>query len=359
MALVHEQDRAGLQENIEYTRESGFSDSNYRLVRPDGDVRWVHGRRRALYDANNRPLRMSGTLQDITGRVAAEHALRDAEERFRRSFDEAPIGMALVSLEGRWMKVNDALMEIVGYPRSELMALRFQDITHAHDLRADEEFVRQMIAGERSTYQMDKRYLHADGHIVWVQLNVSLARDAAGQAMYFIAQIQDITDRRDFEERLKQMALRDYLTGLYNRRGFEHELDRELAKARRYRRAGAVLMIDLDEFKAVNDTLGHKAGDELLTGIARVLEDRLRKTDILGRLGGDEFAVVLPEVSADQAATVAAALKSAIAGHTQLLIGKHLRGTASIGFVTFDGSQNADDILAAADAEMYTAKRSA
>ena len=118
-------------------------------------------------------------------------------------------------------------------------------------------------------------------------------------------------------------------------------------------------MIDLDAFKAVNDTLGHRAGDELLTGIARVLEDRLRESDVLGRLGGDEFAVVLPEVSADQAVTVVAALKRAIANHTQLLIGQHVRVTASIGFVTFDGDQGADDILAAADAEMYTAKRSA
>lgn len=359
MALVHEQDRAGLEEILEHTRDAGFSDSNYRLVRPDGDVRWVHGRRRALCDAEGRPLRMSGTLQDITGRVAAEHALRDAEERFRRSFDEAPIGMALVSLEGRWTKVNDALCEIIGYPESELMALCFQDITHPHDLSADNELVRQMIAGERTTYQMDKRYLHADGHIVWVQLNVSMARDAAGQAMYFISQIQDITDRKHFEERLKRMALRDHLTGLYNRRGFEEELDRQLASARRYRRGGAVLMIDLDGFKAVNDTLGHKAGDELLAGIARVLEDRLRETDILGRLGGDEFAVVLPEVSADQAATVVAALKSAISGHTRLLVGQHVHMTASIGFVTFDGNRGAEDILAAADAEMYSAKRSA
>ncbi|MDP9151350.1 MAG: PAS domain S-box protein, partial [Myxococcota bacterium] len=353
--LVRDHDRAKFQEILDQTLGTGFSDSNYRLVRPDGDVRWVHGRSRALYDADGQALRVSGTLQDITGRVAAEHALRDAEERFRRSFDEAPIGMALVSLDGRWTKVNDALCEIVGYPESQLMALRFQDLTHPHDLSADEEFVRQMIAGERTTYQMDKRYLHADGRIVWVQLNVSLARDADDQAMYFISQIQDITARKRFEERLKQMALRDHLTGLYNRRGFEEEFARALAGARRYRRAGAVLMIDLDGFKAVNDTLGHKAGDELLTGIARLLEHRLRETDILGRLGGDEFAVLLPEVSAEQAAAVVAALNDAIRSHTQLLIGQHINVTASIGFVMFDGSQSAGEILAAADSEMYTA----
>jgi|GEM_PF-892802 len=359
MALVHDDDRAQMAESLQDARDTGVSEIDYRLVRPDGDVRWVHGRRRAIYGDDGRALRLAGTLQDVTARLAAEHALRDAEERFRRSFDEAPIGMALVSLDGRWMKVNDAMCTLVGYPESELMQLRFQDITHPHDLDADEKFVRQMIAGQRTAYEMDKRYLHADGRIVWVQLNVSLVRDAGGQPMYFISQIQDITARRNAEERLQHMARRDHLTGAYNRRGFEEELDRQFADSRRYERGGALLMLDLDGFKRVNDSLGHKAGDELLTGIARVLKDRLRETDILGRLGGDEFAIVLPEASADQAATVVAALTHAIAGHAQLVAGQQVDMTASIGFVTFDGNERSQDVLAAADTAMYAAKRGA
>nr|MBA2517535.1 PAS domain S-box protein [Solirubrobacterales bacterium] len=162
-----------------------------------------------LHDVRRRrvPDRARLEAEAITARLASERALRDAEERFRRSFDEAPIGMALISLEGRWSKVNDAMCEIVGYSQAQLMELRFADITHSEDLSADEEFVRQMIAGERSTYQMHKRYVHADGHVVWVQLNVSLVRDGDGEPMYFISQIQDVTARRE-AERLRGEAER-------------------------------------------------------------------------------------------------------------------------------------------------------
>ncbi len=356
-ALVHPEDRAQWVQSVRQTLEVGASESDYRLVRRDGDVRWVHGRRRVIHGSGGRPVLMSATVHDITRRVADEHALRDAEERFRRSFEEAPIGMALVSLEGRWMKVNDSLCEIVGYSQAQLMELRFQDITHPHDLGSDEELVRRTIAGEVATYQIDKRYLHADGRIVWVQLNVSLVRDSARQPMYFISQIQDITERKQSEDRLEEMARRDHLTGVYNRRGFEEELDRQVSGARRYRRSGAVLLLDLDGFKAVNDTFGHKAGDELLCGIARALRERLRKTDILGRLGGDEFAIVLPQASAEQAEAVVATLKNAIIRHSQRFTGERVSVTASIGFEMFDGSADAEEIIAAADAQMYADKR--
>ena len=192
---------------------------------------------------------------------------------------------------------------------------------------------------------------------MWAQVNVSLARNAACEPMYFMSQIQDITDRKQIEERLQDMARRDHLTGLYNRRGFEEELERELANARRFERRGALLMLDLDGFKAVNDTLGHRAGDEMLSGIARMLEEQLRKTDILGRLGGDEFAVVLTEVSREHAGTVVATLEDAFAREAQH--GQRVHTTASIGLVMFDGELGVHDLLAQADEAMYEQKRAA
>ena len=288
---------------------------------------------------------------------AHEAGVSESEERFRLAFDAAPIGMALVSLEGRFTRVNDALCEILGYPEAGLTELTFQDITHANGLGADEDLVRQLIAGERLTYRMHERYLHAEGRIVWAELNVSLARDAAGQPMYFISQIQDITERKQLEERLQDMARRDHLTGLYNRRGFEEELERELANARRFERRGALLMLDLDGFKAVNDTLGHRAGDEMLSGIARMLEEQLRRNDILGRLGGDEFAIVLTETSREHARTVVGSLEKAFASEAQH--GQHVHTTASIGFVMFDGELGVEDLLGQADEAMYAQKRAA
>lgn len=153
------------------------------------------------------------------------------------------------------------------------------------------------------------------------------------------------------------MARRDHLTGLYNRRGFEEELERELANARRFERSGALLMLDFDGFKAVNDTLGHRAGDEMLSAIARMLEEQLRRNDILGRLGGDEFAIVLTETSREHARTVVGSLEKAFASEAQH--GQHVHTTASIGFVMFDGELGVEDLLGQADEAMYAQKRAA
>ncbi len=156
----------------------------------------------------------------------------------------------------------------------------------------------------------------------------------------------------ELERRLKDVARRDHLTGLLNRRGFEEEFERQLAYTERYQRGGAILVLDLDGFKAVNDTLGHRAGDELLTGIARALDERLRKTDVLGRLGGDEFAVILPEVSREQAQHVVASLTAVVGLHA----GHGVCTTASIGLAMYDGRASIDDLLAEADGQMYEVK---
>ena len=158
-----------------------------------------------------RPVGVLGLITDLTARRSAENALSqllDAEARFRSFFESAPIGEAIVGLDGRFLEVNNALCEIVGYSEAELPAMTFQDITHPDDLDADLEFVRQMLAGEIRIYQMEKRYLHKGGHMVWVLLSVSLVRSRAGTPSYFISQIQDITERRAAEAELRQAELR-------------------------------------------------------------------------------------------------------------------------------------------------------
>jgi PAS domain S-box-containing protein len=143
-------------------------------------------------------------VRDVTGRKQAEEELRDAEERFRSAFGDAAIGMALVGTDGRWLQVNRSLCRLVGYPEEELLEKTFQEITHPDDLEADLGYVRRMLAGEIQTYQMEKRYLHRDGHVVWISLNVSLVRDAEDSPLYFISQMQDITERKQAEEALAQ-----------------------------------------------------------------------------------------------------------------------------------------------------------
>jgi PAS domain S-box-containing protein len=171
-----------------------------RMLHKDGTYRWVYTRGWAVRDAAGRPVRFTGSHTDVTDRKRAEARLAESEERFRGAFESAPIGMALVSPQGTFLKVNSVLGGIVGYAREELLALTFQDITHPDDLAADLDSVRRVLAGEVPSYQMEKRYVHRAGHLVWVLLSVSLVRDEDGGPLYFVSQIEDITARKAAED---------------------------------------------------------------------------------------------------------------------------------------------------------------
>lgn len=186
--------------------ETGEALINAERITTDsaGNKRWVLTTKMPFRDPGGRIAGLVGISRDITARKQAEEALRTSEEQFRSAFDYAAIGMALVGLDGRWLKVNDALCRIVGYSEAELLPKTFQDITHPDDLDADLGFVRQVLAGEIKTYQMEKRYFHKLGYVVWVLLSVSLVRETDGQPLHFIAQIQDITLRKKVEDALME-----------------------------------------------------------------------------------------------------------------------------------------------------------
>ncbi len=186
----------------------------FQVRRKDGSVMWVSENARAVRDAQGTLLYYEGTTEDITARKRAEESLQESEERFSSAFEHAAIGMALVAPDGHWLKVNRALCELTGYSESELLSKTFQDITHPDDLDADLAYVRQMLAGEIHTYQMEKRYFHKSGQVVWVLLSVSLVWGAQGKPLHFIAQIQDVTERRRAEQELQRRA--DELAALYD-----------------------------------------------------------------------------------------------------------------------------------------------
>lgn len=175
------------------------SDEDKGRIRPDGSFDWLQWESRPWHKPNGEIGGMILFVQIITDRINAELALRESEERFRRSFDDAPIGLALVSLEGRWLRVNRVLCEMVGRSEAELLAIDFQTITHPDDLQTDLNFIQLMFAGKIRDYKMDKRYFHKDGGIVYAQLNVSLVRTLEGKPLYFVSQIQDITERKHRE----------------------------------------------------------------------------------------------------------------------------------------------------------------
>jgi diguanylate cyclase (GGDEF)-like protein/PAS domain S-box-containing protein len=274
---------------------------------------------------------------------------------FETAFTHAPIGMALVDMAGRLLRANDALCRITGYTAEEVRARAFRDLSDPKDVDVDALQIVELLDGRVPAYQIEKRYRHAWGHLIWVLLNVSLVRDDEGRPLHLIAQVQDISERKELEGRLEHLVDHDFLTALFNGRRFEQALAEVTKSAARYGGGGAVLLLDLDHFKVVNDQFGHKAGDDLLKTVAAALRARIRESDVLARLGGDEFGIILPQVDIGQAEVVAEGIVKTLRRQTAMQAEQQIPVTASVGVALFDGLTNVE-ILAAADLAMYEAK---
>jgi diguanylate cyclase (GGDEF)-like protein/PAS domain S-box-containing protein len=366
--LVHPEDRPEvILARRRLIRQGGTVTVTCRLRHQTGRDIWVEARvRRVLDPLTGEPVEGQAIVRDVTKRVAAEDALREsveriaaAEQRFRTAFEAAPIGMALSNLDGRFIQVNDALCAITGYTREELEEMSFSDLSHPADAGRDEEMMRSLLSGEQSTFWMEKRYVDVVGQLVWVAVHATLVRTADGSPQHFLGQIQDVSERVRYEAQLQHMADHDPLTGLLNRRSFERELNQHIVRVHRYGPEGAALVLDIDRFKHINDTLGHNIGDELIVKVAHTLRARLRDSDVLARLGGDEFAVLLPRGGAEEAQRAAEAILAAVRAQSVVTAaGRRRPITASIGIALFGEAESlsAEDILVNADLAMYDAK---
>jgi diguanylate cyclase (GGDEF)-like protein/PAS domain S-box-containing protein len=322
----------------------------YRFRRPDGSDAWVEHHVTALHDPGRGVIGWIGTCLDMTARKTAEQAVVAASERFRVAFDNAPIGMGLITPEGAWLQVNAAFSRLLGYTEEELLQLSLGDLTVPGDA------VIQVDESEET--RSETRYLRADGSPLWVAASTTLVRGANHEPLYYVLQVEDIGDRKQTERELRRLADHDSLTGLLNRRGFMEGLRRELRRMERKGEYGALLLLDLDNFKLVNDTAGHLAGDQVLRAAAEVLRRRLRATDVIGRLGGDEFAALVLNVTPRQASEIAAETTETLRSMTVTAGDTTIEVAASIGVVAIDEMryENEEELLAAADRAMYRVK---
>ena len=280
-------------------------------------------------------------------------ALRQARELFSTAFRDAPIGMALIEPAGAWLRVNEALCDLLGYSETELRQRTLHDVTHPDDLPGQLALMRELLAGRRPTCKLDKRYLHADGHVLWASVSASVVRDDRGDPLHLVVQFVDITERHQSADRLHHLADHDPLTGVLNRRRFEEELIRQLDRCRRYDEQATLVMLDLDFFKHLNDSLGHAAGDETLQSIAAALLGHVRSSDVLARVGGDEFAALLIGVGAERAAVAAAGLAAVVRQHD----GPPATVTVSVGATVLRPDDHAESALLRADQALHQVKR--
>ena len=315
-------------------------------------------------DDEGRIVMVVASLEDVTGLRAAEAAQHAAEGLFRAVFDGSPAPTAIVDLDGRLTQVNEAFAMILGYAVDELLGVHFADITHPDDLAVDQELLDEVLAGDRSGYQMEKRYFHRSGHDVWAELTVATVRRHGGGISHFVSTVEDITARKamvgdgDSTGDLAYWAAHDHLTGLPNRRYLDNHLAAQSGPGRRAGDRLVVLFIDLDDFKPVNDQYGHQVGDEVLRTIARRLRNTSRDDEVVARYGGDEFVVVTRMLrTANDVSLLVERILSAVRTPVVGVADAPISVGASIGIGISVAGDDPAAALRRADAASYRAKR--
>ncbi len=330
---------------------------NLRALAANGEVREIEiVSTNALDSPNVAGIILNG--RDVTEQSRYVRQLQTLEQQFRLAFEDNMAPMIFTDLDDRVIEANDAFCKMIGFPREEIIGFDSTPFTYPEDIGITEESHRRVLGGELRQSRYVKRYLRKDGRLIYVEVLRSPARDADGNILYNVISERDITDERALAAQLSHQALHDTLTGLSNRALFDDRLD--LARSKMLREGGlcAVLLLDLDDFKGVNDSLGHLAGDQLLISVARRLDQVARESDTLCRFGGDEFLYLAEGLtSIEDAERVAKRLLQALL-EPFTISGARFDQGASIGIVvTDDPGDDRTEFLQKADVALYEAKR--
>ncbi len=295
-------------------------------------------------------------VRDVTAERRTERARIESEARFRAFFEFAGIAIHVLALDGSILEANPASKDLLGYEPHELIGRQAISLSPEEDVDAARELGRELRAGRRDSVTVERRFFHKEGHMVWGQLTVSLVTHGSERRM--IGMIQDITERKRMEGQLVKQAFQDDLTGLANRVLFRDRLHHALERRDRSKSRVAVILLDLDGFKRVNDSLGHAVGDELLQIVGRRIASSVRSGETVARLGGDEFAVVIEAVDSDNDPIILAERLLALLRMPMRLGAREVVVGVSIGIAIANPRDDEATVLRNADTAMYAAKAS-
>ncbi|PXA68229.1 sensor domain-containing protein [Cryobacterium arcticum] len=358
MELVHPDDLSELM-----TTRDDFVDgllllAPFRLRRKDGQYRWVSASIREVRDADTTLVARVVSVRDVHEETLARQALEASEKMFRAVLTSSSTGMILCDPIGRIQVVNAALCRILQRDEAWLLTRSTDDLVHPDDLPGLQDARRRTLEPGGTPPIIEMRLIRADGTVIWARRSASVIRDAAGAPTRLVVQLEDVTAEHDAREELRFQAFNDRLTGMPNRAWILNALESDISDAHRTQGAVGVLFIDLDNFKLINDSLGHVAGDEVLTEIAERMMAAMRPQDRVGRFGGDEFVVVVPHVtSPDEVERVAATIAATLG--TELTIhGHRIVPTVSIGIALSTPESTAASLLRDTDSALFRAKKS-
>jgi diguanylate cyclase (GGDEF)-like protein/PAS domain S-box-containing protein len=358
LALIHPDDLVTFLDSHFQARTAGVDrfTLTYRVRHRDDSWVPVESVVQLIRDERGNVAEFQTNTRDITERLLIQQSQELADRRFRVAMDNAPIGMALITTDGRLAEVNRALCELFDVSEAELLGSQLDSYTHPDNRAEAQGQLSQLLAGADDSLRLEMRYRRNDGDYVWTLRTASVVHDAEGQASYLVVQIQDITAWKTIEETLKRQALHDPLTGLGNRLKLTEHLTRALLVAKRRRTSVGLVFIDLDRFKAINDSLGHEAGDSILKQVAERLARSIREEDSAVRLGGDEFVVLCEDLGGLPDLKLVAHRIDTALSEPYRVGDREINMTASIG-LSVAHEDDADSLLRHSDAAMYEAKR--
>jgi len=355
--IVHSDDRDTAKENASLMLKGERSTPyEFRIVTKDGGIRRILETVTPIHYRGKRAI--LGNSMDVTGQRETEQTLRDNEERYRTIIENIEDGYYEVDLRGNFIFFNDACKAILGYEKDEMVGMNYRKMANAEILRKVFEIFKRVYTTGKPEKRVEWEAFRKDRSRAHVEASVSLIRDADGRPTGFRGIVHDITERKKTEEVIAHLAYHDALTGLPNRILFNDRLSMAIAQSKRRGKKFALLTLDLDQFKTINDTLGHSAGDRLLRSAGERLSKLLRKVDTVARMGGDEFLILLEDMALEETAS-AIAQKILRVFQTPFTLDPHERTvTTSIGIAVCptDGDDEAT-LMKNADLALYRAKR--